>query len=130
MTSVREMVAEAKGRIRNLSMEELEAERREGTAVLIDIRDVRERWREGTIPGARHVPRGMLEFWADPESEYHKGFMTRDARVILFCAGGQRSALGADTLTRLGYTDVAHLEIGFDEWKRRGGDAVDVPQKR
>jgi rhodanese-related sulfurtransferase len=83
--------------------------------VLIDIRDVRERWREGTIPGARHVPRGMLEFWADPESEYHKDFMTRDARVILFCAGGQRSALGADTLTRLGYTNVAHLEIGFDE---------------
>ncbi len=72
----------------------------------------------------------MLEFWADPESEYHKDFMTRDARVILFCAGGQRSALGADTLTRLGYTDVAHLEIGFDEWKRRGGDVVDVPKKR
>ncbi len=58
MTSVREMVAEAKGRIRNLSMEQLEAARRQGTAVLIDIRDVRERWREGTIPGARHVPRG------------------------------------------------------------------------
>ena len=130
MTSVREMVAEAKRRIKNLSMAEVEAERREGTAVLIDIRDVRERWREGTIPGTRHVPRGMLEFWADPESEYHKDFMTRDARVILFCAGGQRSALGADTLTRLGYTDVAHLEIGFDEWKRRGGDVVAVPKKR
>ncbi len=72
----------------------------------------------------------MLEFWADPESGYHKDFMTRDARVILFCAGGQRSTLGADMLTRLGYTNVAHLEIGFDEWKRRGGDVVDVPQKR
>ena len=130
MTTVREMVDDAKSRIDNLSMEEVEAERREGRALVIDVRDIRELWREGKIPGARHVPRGMLEFWADPESEYYKDFMKPDARVILYCAGGLRSALAADALNRLGYSDVAHLEAGFDEWKRRGGEVDEVPQKR
>ena len=130
MTTVREMVDDAKSRIDNLSIDEVEAERREGDALLIDVRDVRELWREGKIPGARHVPRGMLEFWADPESEYYKDFMKPDARVILYCAGGLRSALAADALNRLGYSDVAHLEAGFDEWKRRGGEVDEVPQKR
>lgn len=130
MTTVREMVDDAKSRIDNLSMEDVEAERREGKALLIDVRDVRELWREGKIPGARHVPRGMLEFWADPESEYYKDFMKPDARVILYCAGGLRSALAADALNRLGYSDVAHLEAGFDEWKRSGGEVDEVPQKR
>jgi rhodanese-related sulfurtransferase len=130
MTTVREMVDDAKSRIDNLSMEEVEAERRDGKALVIDVRDVRELWRDGKIPGARHVPRGMLEFWADPESEYHKDFMKPDARVILYCAGGLRSALAADALNRLGYSDVAHLDIGFDEWKRRGGEVTEVPQKR
>ncbi|HEY3946236.1 MAG TPA: rhodanese-like domain-containing protein [Solirubrobacteraceae bacterium] len=130
MTTVREMVDDAKSRIDNLSIEEVEAERREGKALLIDVRDVRELWREGKIPGARHVPRGMLEFWADPESEYYKDFMKPDARVVLYCAGGLRSALAADALNRLGYSDVAHLEAGFDEWKRRGGEVDEVPQKR
>ena len=130
MTTVREMVDDAKSRIDNLSMEEVEAERREGKALLIDVRDVRELWREGKIPGARHVPRGMLEFWADPESQYYKDFMKPDARVILYCAGGLRSALAADALNRLGYSDVGHLEAGFDEWKRRGGEVDEVAQKR
>jgi rhodanese-related sulfurtransferase len=130
MATVREMVDDAKARIENLSMEQVEAERRQGKAMLIDVRDVRELWREGKIPGARHVPRGMLEFWADPDSEYYKDFMQPDARVILYCAGGQRSALAADALTRLGYKDVGHLEAGFDEWKRSGGEVAEVPQKR
>jgi rhodanese-related sulfurtransferase len=123
------MVLEAKGRIENLSIERVEAERREGT-LLVDVRDIRELWREGTIPGARHVPRGMLEFWADPESEYHRDFMDPAVRLIVFCAGGQRSALAADTLVRLGYMNIAHLEPGFDEWKRGGGAVVDIAQKR
>lgn len=126
MTTVRNMVEAAKSRIENLTKEQVEAECLEGQALLIDIRDVRELWRDGTIPGARHVPRGMLEFWADPESEYYKKFMVRSARLIVFCAGGQRSALAADALMGLGYSNVAHLEIGFDEWKRLGGDAATV----
>ncbi len=130
MTTVREMVDDAKTRIENLSIEQVQAERKDGNATLIDVRDVRELWREGTIPGARHVPRGMLEFWADPKSEYHKDFMQPNARVILYCAGGLRSALAADALNRLGYKDVAHLESGFDEWKRHGGEVAEVPKKR
>src|SRR5579884_3954782 len=73
--SVNDMVADARTRIKGLSMEEMQRELESGDALIIDIRDVRERWREGTIPGAKHVPRGMLEFWADPQSEYHKKYM-------------------------------------------------------
>src|ERR1700731_2698110 len=73
--SVNDMVAAARTRITGLSKEEMQRELESGEAVIVDIRDVRERWREGTIPGAKHVPRGMLEFWADPQSEYHKRYM-------------------------------------------------------
>jgi rhodanese-related sulfurtransferase len=82
------MVAAARARITNLSQTDFERERAGGEAVLIDVRDVRERWRDGTIPGARHVPRGMIEFWADPESKYHKDYLSPERRVILFCAAG------------------------------------------
>jgi rhodanese-related sulfurtransferase len=98
-----------------------------GEALVVDIRDVRERWNLGAIPGAKHVPRGMLEFWADPTSPYHKKYMDPNRRTILHCAGGLRSALAADTLMKLGYRDVAHLEIGFDGWKEAGGAIEDVP---
>src|SRR5713226_702322 len=104
--SVDDMVADARTRIKGLSMEEMQRELESGDAVIIDIRDVRERWREGTVPGAKHVPRGMLEFWADPESEYYKSFMNPQKRTILYCAAGQRSALAADTLQKMGYSNV------------------------
>jgi rhodanese-related sulfurtransferase len=122
-----DMVNEAKARVPVVSREELERELAEGRAVVVDIRDVRERWASGTIPGAKHVPRGMLEFWADPTSPYHKDFMDPERRTILHCAGGLRSALAADTLMKLGYRDVAHLEIGFDGWKEAGGAVEPVP---
>ena len=125
--SVNDMVADARTRIKGLSMEEMQRELESGDAVVVDIRDVRERWREGTIPGARHVPRGMLEFWADPESEYHKRYMDPKRRTIVYCAGGLRSSLAADVLQKMGYQDVAHLEMGYDEWKKAGGAAEDVP---
>ena len=122
-----DMVKEAKSRVHVVTKEELERELASGEALLVDIRDVRERWNSGAIPGARHVPRGMLEFWADPTSPYHKGYMDPNRRTILHCAGGLRSALAADTLMKLGYTNVAHLEIGFDGWKETGGPVEDVP---
>src|SRR5918911_2284344 len=115
--TVDEMVKDAKSRVPVVSKEELERELAAGEALVIDIRDVRERWNSGAIPGARHVPRGMLEFWADPTSEYHKRYMDPNRRTILHCAGGMRSALAADSLMKLGYREVAHLEIGFDGWK-------------
>ena len=125
--SVNDMVADARTRIKGLSMEEMQRELESGDAVIIDIRDVRERWREGTIPGAKHVPRGMLEFWADPQSEYHKRYMDPQKRTIVYCAGGLRSSLAADVLQKMGYQSVAHLEMGFDAWKKAGGAHEEVP---
>lgn len=122
-----QMVDDAKSRVAVVSREELEAELASGEALLVDIRDVRERWKSGAIPGAKHVPRGMLEFWSDPTSPYHKRYMDPNRRTILHCAGGLRSALAADTLMKLGYRDVAHLEIGFDGWKEAGGPVEEVP---
>ena len=129
--SVNEMVADARTRIEGLSIEEMQRELEAGEATIIDIRDVRERWREGTIPGAKHVPRGMLEFWADPQSEYHKRYMDPQKRTILYCAGGLRSSLAADVLQKMGYKNVAHLEAGFDGWKQAGGqcEAVPIPKE-
>lgn len=126
---VNEWVADARARIEGLSNEQLEQERGTGDALLVDVRDVRERWREGSIPGARSVPRGMLEFWADPAADYYKDFMDPQRRTIVFCAAGQRSALAADTLERLGYKDVAHLAGGFDAWKADGMPVEDIPRK-
>jgi rhodanese-related sulfurtransferase len=126
---VNEWVADARARIEGLSNEQLEQERGTGDALLVDVRDVRERWREGSIPGATSVPRGMLEFWADPEADYYKDFMDPQRRTIVFCAAGQRSALAADTLERLGYKDVAHLAGGFDAWKADGMPVEDIPRK-
>ncbi|MDQ6773190.1 MAG: rhodanese-like domain-containing protein [Candidatus Dormibacteraeota bacterium] len=130
MGSVKDMVDAAKKRVAVVNREELEEELARGEAVVLDIRDVRERWKSGAIRGARHAPRGMLEFWADPESPYHKSFMDPGRRTIVHCAGGQRSALAAAALLDLGYRDVAHLEIGFDGWKESGGavEEVSVPE--
>jgi rhodanese-related sulfurtransferase len=125
--SVNDMVADARTRIKGLSIEETQHELASGEAIIIDIRDVRERWREGAIPGAKHVPRGMIEFWADPQSEYHKRYMDPERRTIVYCAGGQRSSLAADVLQKMGYRDVAHLEPGFDAWKKAGGSWEEVP---
>src|SRR4051794_19743598 len=89
--------------------------------VLVDIRDVRELEREGKIPGAFHCPRGMLEFWIDPESPYHKPVFAQDKRFVFFCAGGLRSALSAKTAQDMGLKPVAHIEGGFGGWKTAGG---------
>lgn len=123
-TPLSEMIAEAKAAIEELSVEQLQAEIDAGTCTVIDIRDVRERWDKGAIPGAKSMPRGMLEFWFDPESPYYRGDVGFDDRYVLHCAGGQRSALAAKVLQDLGYTNVAHLEVGFNGWAAAGG-AVD-----
>jgi rhodanese-related sulfurtransferase len=89
--------------------------------VLVDIRDIRELQREGRVPGAFHCPRGMLEFWIDPNSQYHKKIFAEDKRFVFFCAGGLRSALAAQTAQRMGLKPVAHIEGGFSAWKKLGG---------
>lgn len=115
------MVADAKARIEEISVAQLQAEMAAGDVTVIDIRDVRERWEQGAIPGARSMPRGMLEFWFAPDSPYYRGGLDVDHRYVLHCAGGQRSALAAAVLGDLGYTNVAHLEVGFNGWREAGG---------
>jgi rhodanese-related sulfurtransferase len=88
--------------------------------VFIDIRDPRELEREGRIPGAIHCPRGMLEFWIDPESPYAKPVFQEDKRFVFFCAGGWRSALAAKTAQDMGLKPVAHIEGGFGAWRAAG----------
>jgi rhodanese-related sulfurtransferase len=124
-----DLVNEAKARIPNLSIEEAQRSVNDDNALLIDIRDVRERSGLGTIPGARHVARGLLEFWADPESHHYKEFFGEDRPIILYCAGGGRSALAADVLLRMGYPSVAHLECGFDGWQQAGQPVEPVPSR-
>ena len=91
----------------------------------IDIRDVRELEREGVIPGAFHAPRGMLEFWVDPESPYHKPMFGENKQFVLFCAMGWRSALATRTLQEMGVEKVAHIEGGFTAWKEAGAPVAE-----
>jgi len=97
--------------------------------VLVDIRDIRELQREGKVPGAFHCPRGLLEFWIDPESPYHKPAFAQDKRFVFFCAGGLRSALAAQIAQRMGLKPVAHVQGGFGAWKKAGGpvEAPEIP---
>ncbi len=115
----KDMVAGAKARIENLSAAQV-AEEQERGAVVVDLRDDAELAASGRIPGAVHIPRGMLEFRADPSSPYHDDSLAPDKRVILHCASGGRSALGAVTLQEMGYTNVAHLDGGFKDWVEQG----------
>ncbi len=121
MKKASDLVAEVKARIENLSLDEFEKERADG-ALVVDIRDGEELAANGRIPGSVHVPRGMLEWRADPSSKYHRaedGF-DPDRRVVLHCESGGRSALAAATLEDMGYTDVAHFEGGFKAWSEAG----------
>lgn len=115
-----ELVAEAKQRIENLSVEQTAAELAKGDALLVDLREPSERAEFGVIPGAVHAPRGMLEFWADPTSAYHRAEFDPQRRIILHCAGGGRSALAADVMQQMGYHNVAHLEGGYSAWQAAG----------
>ncbi len=112
-----ELVTEAKGRVENLTPQQVATELEGGGATLIDIREDDERLQNGAIPNAVRAPRGMLEFWADPTSPYHREEFDPARRTILYCASGGRSALAADTLQRMGYTNVAHLDGGIKAWK-------------
>jgi rhodanese-related sulfurtransferase len=115
-----ELVAEAKQRVVNLTVADVAAEIEAGDPLIVDIREPAERDQNGSIPGAISAPRGMLEFYADPTSPYHRAEFDPNRRVILHCAAGGRSALAADTLQQMGYTNVAHLDGGFTAWKQAG----------
>lgn len=113
--------------IENLTIEQMKSEREANPdLLLLDIREIQERVDLGTIPGALHAPRGMLEFWADPASVYYRDWFREDRRTVLFCAAGGRSALAVKALRDMGFSDVAHLEVGFDGWQKAGESVEDV----
>lgn len=124
------MVDQVKQDLENLSLEELESEiESREDLLLLDIREIQEYVDLGTIPSAFHVPRGMLEFWADPASPYYRDYFQEEKRIVLFCAGGGRSAFAAKALKDMGYQDVAHLEDGFSSWEKSGRRVEDTSEK-
>jgi rhodanese-related sulfurtransferase len=123
----RALVDAAEREIETLKTEDAVALHGRDDVVFVDIRDVRELQRDGRVPGAFHCPRGMLEFWIDPESPYHKPAFAQDKRFVFFCAGGLRSALAAQTAQQMGLRPVAHIAGGFGAWKKAGGP-VDQPE--
>jgi len=128
--SVRQMFDEAMSEVETWTVEQArEALGRPGVT-FIDLRDPREIWRDGGIPGAINVTRGMLEFWIDPESAYAKEFFQTGNRFVLFCAGGVRSALAAKTAQDMGLAPVCHIQGGFGAWKKAGAPVETVEPKR
>lgn len=124
--TVHDLVAEAKAEIEELSAGQVKAELDAGTAMLIDIRDIRERVEKGVIPGSISAPRGMLEFWFDPESPYHQDRYTFEGRYIFHCASGWRSALAAQVIGEIGFENVAHLDTGFTGWVDEGFEVENI----
>jgi rhodanese-related sulfurtransferase len=118
--AVSEMVNAAKARIETMPVDVARRAAEAGEVLLVDIRDIRELTREGRIPGAFHAPRGMLEFWIDPASKYHKAALATDRKLVLFCAAAARSSLAVATLRDMGVENIAELEGGFTAWKDAG----------
>ncbi|MES0808367.1 rhodanese-like domain-containing protein [Roseibium sp. SCPC15] len=115
-----EMVARARSRIEEIETVDAIAMIEDPRVQFVDLRDIRERQRSGFIPGSFHCPRGMTEFWVDPESPYFKDIFAEDRRFIFHCASGWRSALTVATLNEMGF-ETAHLKDGFNDWAKQGG---------
>jgi len=118
--TAKNLVDEAMVQVTTYTVEQARALHGHPGVQFVDLRDVRELEREGVIPGAVHAPRGMLEFWVDPESPYHRDVFAQDKEYVLFCAAGWRSALATKTLMDMGMERVAHVEGGFTAWKEAG----------
>lgn len=124
---VKEMVAEANKEITTISVEDALAVAQDDQHVIVDLRDIRELKRTGKIPGAFSCPRGMLEFWIDPQGPYHKEIFNQDKTYVFYCASAWRSALSAKAAQDMGLKPVAHIEGGFTAWEKAGApiEAVD-----
>ncbi|MGI9402553.1 MAG: rhodanese-like domain-containing protein [Rhizobiaceae bacterium] len=123
ITPVEKLIEQANAQIETWTAERSLTEQGAGNSVLVDIRDIRELGREGKVADAVHAPRGMLEFWFDPSSKYHREiFAEYDKRYVLFCAMGWRSALAAKTLKDMGFTNIAHVDGGFAALKEAGAE--------
>jgi len=126
---IKKLIAEAEARSKGISVEAAKARLGDAMTVFVDIRDVRELEREGMIPGAFHAPRGMLEFWVDPESPYYKPVFTEDKTFILYCQADWRGVLAAAALGDMGMENVLHLEGGYGEWRKVGAPTGPKPEK-
>lgn len=120
-TSVRQLVDEANAEIETVPVEDAITAHTDEDVVVVDLRDVRELAHDGKVPGCFHMPRGMLEFWIDPESPYFKELFHADKRFIFYCSKGWRSALATQTAQRMGLKRVSHIEGGFEAWQKAGG---------
>ena len=124
------LVDEAVKNIETLSSNEVKSLLEKKEITLIDVRDIRELWKEGTVENSKHIPRGMLEFWLDPESSYYKSNEIKDTKkMVLFCALGLRSALATKSLVDMGFKNVAHVAGGFDALKNSGIKIVKKEKK-
>jgi Rhodanese-related sulfurtransferase len=129
ITGYKALLEAADKDIETLTVDQAKALHGRDDVVFVNIRDPRELQREGKMPGAFHATRGMLEFWIDPESPYHKPVFAQDKKFVFFCAGGWRSALAAQTAHRMGMKPVAHIKGGFGEWKKSGAP-VEAPVEK
>jgi rhodanese-related sulfurtransferase len=125
----KQLMADAESKVKQVTAAEAMAMKDRPDVVIVDIRDPREIQREGRIPGSFHAPRGMLEFWVDPESPYHKPIFAEDKTFILHCASGWRSLLATELLQRMGMAPVLNLKGGFGGWKEAGGVIEKVEHK-
>ena len=124
------LVEEAKKFIETLSSDKAKKLFEKKEITLIDVRDIRELWKDGTIENSKHIPRGMLEFWLDPESKYYKENKIKDVKkMVLFCALGWRSALATKSLVDMGFKNVAHVDGGFESLKKSGFKVVEKVKK-
>ncbi|MGY9055049.1 MAG: rhodanese-like domain-containing protein [Alphaproteobacteria bacterium] len=127
---VKQLIAEANARIKTVSIDDAKSMLGRDDVVFVDIRDVRELDRDGMIAGATHAPRGMLEFWVDPDSPYFRPKLNDESKqYVLYCASAWRSALATDRLTEMGMENVSHLDGGLSGWKEAGGAVQDRPKK-
>ncbi len=124
----KQLIAETEAEIKTLSVDDAISRFGKDDVVFVDLRDIRELDRKGRVPGAIHCPRGMPEFWIDPESPYHKPVFIAEKTFIFFCAGGWRSALAGQIAKRMGLKPVAHTAGGFGAWEQAGG-IVKKPEK-
>jgi rhodanese-related sulfurtransferase len=128
--SSQKLVEEAQKSIETLSSNEVKKLSDNNEITLIDVRDIRELWKEGTIEKSKHIPRGMLEFWLDPESTYYQSNKIKEIKkMVLFCALGWRSALATKSLVEMGFKNVAHVEGGFDALKKSGMRVITKEKK-
>lgn len=128
--SVKQLVDNAMREIDTITVEQAKTVLDDENTVIVDIRDIRELNREGKIPGAMHAPRGMLEFWVDPESEYHRDVFSSGKKFVLYCAKSHRSALATQALQNMGLEPICHIGGGFEAWVKADMPIEEVPKKQ